>query len=92
MCTWAVVAVAVKSKIERDLIAMSSLLLEARFFCSERLSGCSGGCVGCAERLCELRAAPNTNGQMALHFLCAACLPLDERMKRVCGSELDWQL
>ena len=55
MCTWARVAVAVKSKIRRDLIALSSLLLEARFFCSERLCGCNAGRERCVGTVCEDR-------------------------------------
>ena len=53
MCTCAVVAVAVKSKIRTDLIALSSLLLEARFFCSERLCGCNAGRVKHVGTVCE---------------------------------------
>ena len=55
MCTWARVAVAVKSKIRSDLIALSSLLLEARFFCSERLCGCNAGRARCVGTVCEDR-------------------------------------
>ena len=55
MCTCARVAVAVKSKIERDLIVLSSLRFEARFFCSERLCGCNAGRERCVGTVCEDR-------------------------------------
>ena len=74
MWTCARVAVAVKSKIERDLIVLSSLLLEARFFAPERLSGCSRGRVRCAEVLWELQEAPNANG-FDKQTICAQRVP-----------------